>query len=599
MIHKPDLTLPEQKIASLSFCETSPKAFESWVKGLPMANLGEASRQLYHGIIELNQLIAQPQQRFQLLELIRPRIIFVCRELARHFLGLSVSLPEKQRKVANLSQALQLHLAAGYKTCLCEALDNGSPDKHRKLIITAAHRIISELGATILRANQLYCPAPINSWLECHRVFRFASRNRLHTTPVSDSALMHRRENTVADAYHRVILLGCARPNQLRQNELKQAYQLFEVWTEQIRCSADIASNALFVANMEQDAPPVYRSLLQEQITSDYFGIDTTVIARQIAEHLNGRDTDSQLPALAMPIAASETLLTHLRQALGTLTERSFRRIASEGTLQVSVGLTATHYFVAGEKQFNEFVAGGQPLAIDNEENRFLSHSRRRNDPWSGAHDAGASDDILRAADTPINYRGGAGSGNNEPERRNQPRFYRTRLVDTSPGGYCIRWGSDLPTSLQSGEILAVREQDSHPWSIALVRWIRQLRHQGTQVGLELLAPSASPCAVRLIQKTGQGSEFLRGILLPEEVDNHQGPTVITPRMPFQEGSRITLLQGGREDQGQLSRRIAATGSISQFELKLFNQGDKTGQIGSASPGGTSEDEFDSLWPSL
>lgn len=599
MTRKPDLTLPEQKIASLSFCETSPKAFEKWVKGLPMANIGEASRQLYHGIIELNQLIAQPQQRFQLLELIRPRIIFVCQELSRHFLGLSVSLPEKQRKIANLSQALQLHLAAGYKTCLCEALDAGSLDKQRKLITTSAHRIISELASTILRANQLYCPAPVNSWLECHRVFRFAARNRLQNSPVSDSALMHRRESTIADAYHRIILLGCARPNQLRQNELKQAYQLFEVWTERVQCSAEVASDALFVANMEQDAPPVYRSLLQEQLTSDCVSVDTTVVAEQIVQHLNGEDEESNLPALPLPTVASDTLLTHLAQALGTLTKRSFRRIASEGTLQVSVGLTATHYFVAGDRKFNEFVASGKPLSIDDGENRFISQSRKRNDPWSGAHDVGASDDVLSAADTPITFRGAAGSADSESDRRSRPRSHWARLVNTSPGGYCIRWSSDLPASLQSGEILAIREQESHPWSIALVRWIRQLRHQGTQVGLELLAPSASPCGIRLIQKTGQGSEFLRGILLPQETGAHQGPTVITPRMPFQEGSRISLLQGGREDQGQLSRRLAATGSISQFELRLFNQGDKAGRVGNASQGGASEDEFDSLWPSL
>ena len=70
MILKPDLRVPEQKTASLSFCQTSPKAFRDWVNQLPMANIGEASRQLYHAIIELNHLFIAPQQRLQLLELI-------------------------------------------------------------------------------------------------------------------------------------------------------------------------------------------------------------------------------------------------------------------------------------------------------------------------------------------------------------------------------------------------------------------------------------------------------------------------------------------------------------------------------------------------
>jgi len=101
-ILKPDLRVPEQKTTSLTFCDTAPKPFRKWAKQLPMANIGEASRQLYHAIIELNHLSIAPRQRLQLLELIREKIHFVCNELSRHYLGLAVALPEKQRKIAPL-----------------------------------------------------------------------------------------------------------------------------------------------------------------------------------------------------------------------------------------------------------------------------------------------------------------------------------------------------------------------------------------------------------------------------------------------------------------------------------------------------------------
>lgn len=115
-----------------------------------MANIGEVSRQLYHAIIELNHLFTPPQQRLQFLELIRDKIQFVCNELSRHYLGMAVALPEKQRKIANLSQALQLHLSAGYKLCVLEFLDNGGVERHRKPIVISTHRAISELAATIV-----------------------------------------------------------------------------------------------------------------------------------------------------------------------------------------------------------------------------------------------------------------------------------------------------------------------------------------------------------------------------------------------------------------------------------------------------------------
>ena len=599
MILKPDLRVPEQKTASLSFCQTSPKAFRDWVNQLPMANIGEASRQLYHAIIELNHLFIAPQQRLQLLELIRPKIHFVCSELSRHYLGMAIALPEKQRKIANLSQALQLHAASGYKLCVLEFLDNGGLEKNRKTVATAIHRAISELAATIVRSHQLYCPSPAQSWLECHRLFRFAHRNKLNGLPVDDETLSHRRTSTIEDSYKRILLLGCARPNQLRQAELALAYELFENWTHLVSCGPEADNDSLFVVNMERDTAPIYRSLLEQKPGNDSYNFDTRELSEHITESLHGRHKkDGHTPAsLELPSRVSDTLLTHLSQALGILAKRNFNRIASQGTLEICVGLTATHFYVAGAKTFNEFVSGNDN-GHHEQDNQFMRSSRRRDDAWAGAHDAGPGDDPIQSADTPINFRNSIGATPDNEHDRRRPQSHHALLINTSPGGYCVGWETNVPASLQAGEILGVREQSHHPWSIAVVRWIRQVRNQGTQVGIELLAPSAAPCGVRLIQKVGNSSEYLRGLLLPEISVVNQAATLITPRLPFQSGSRISLLHDGREDQGTLSRKISATGSISQFELKLQNSG--TAPLSNTSPeASASEDEFDSLWPSL
>ncbi|MBK1885307.1 GTPase [Marinobacter sp. DY40_1A1] len=598
-ILKPDLRVPEQKTASLSFCDTTPKAFKAWIDQLPMANIGEVSRQLYHAIIELNHLFLAPQQRLQFLELVRDKIHFVCNELSRHYLGLAIALPEKQRKIANLSQALQLHLAGGYKLCLLEALDEGGLDKNRKLIATAIHRATSELASTILRSHQLYCPSPAQSWLECHRMFRFAHRNKLTEMAVEDSTLKLRPASTVADSYKRLLLLGCARPNQLRQTELLQAYDLFEGWTAHSQCGTNIGEDSLFVVNLERDNSPVYRSLLEHKPGDESFGFDTRELATMISASLDARLRQQPAPdTLKIPGNVNETLLTHLSQALGILAKRNFNRIASQGTLEVCVGLTAAHYFIAGEKSFTEFVTGNDNGPED-EENVFIRKSRKREDAWGSAHDVAPSDEHLHAADTPINFRGSFGNTPTPTTDKNRPKSHSTLLVNTSPGGYCVSWEASVPPSMQAGEILGVREQRSHPWSIAVVRWIRQVKNHGTQIGIELLAPSGSPCGVRLIQKVGNSSEYLRGLLLPEISVVNQAATLITPRLPFQPGSRVSMLHDGREDQGQLIKKVSSTGSISQFELKLQKNSITPTPTSTSSPAGASEDDFDSLWPSL
>jgi len=609
-MQKPELTVPEPRIAHLSFCEATPKAFRYWVDHLPMANLGELSRQLYHAIIEVNQLFCPPSQRLQLLELIRPRIRFVCTELSRHYLGMAIALPEKQRKIANLSQALQLHLASGYKLVITELLDAGTIDRQRKPLAQACHRALTELGATILRAQQLYTASPSGSWHESHQLFRFACQNNLHTLAVQDDQRPHRSESTVADAYCQTLLLGCARANQLRQNELEQASELFELWSPRVQCAPELAAKAVFLVDMNSDKPPCYRSLAPDAEGGHWWGFDTGSLAEQISNHL--RDTsgtvntkaqagkpDSNTSDLPLLPRSSDTLLTHLGQALALLTQRNFNRLETDGQLEVCAGLTAVHYFVAGEKPFAEFVVSSASTEVTEPDNRFMKPTRR--DAWSDAFDAGISEERVRPlADAPINYQK-PGAGSDTSQTRHQPRSYLTRVVNTSPGGYCVVWSANIPPTLQAGEILGVREHRNHPWSIALVRWLRQHRGEGTRIGIEVIAPGAAPCGVQLIQKTGNSSEFLRGLLLPEIPDAHLPESLITPKLPFQSGSRITLLRQGVQDQGLLGRKIAVTGSISQFELRLYKRPDEpdSGPQSRKNPFGTSDSEFDSLWPDL
>jgi hypothetical protein len=593
---KPDIRVPEQKTASLSFCDTTPKAFKQWIELLPMANIGEVSRQLYHAIVELNQLFLPPQQRLQLLELIREKIHFVCAELSHHFTGTAISLPEKQRKIANLAQTLQLHLSGGYKLCVMEMPNAGSSDKNRKALIVAIHRTIAELSGTILRSYQLYCPTPPNSWLDCHKLYAFALTHRLTAIEVDDATLSQRNSSSIDDAYKRILLLGCARPSQLRQTELSQLFTLLEPWTDLTDFVPSAQGDSLFVVNMRADKSPVYRSLLDNAEEGDFFSFDSRRLSAQISQAIQTADS-TEASELTLPPHTSDALLVHLAQALGTLAKRNFNRINSHSSLELCVGLTAVHYFMTGRQTLNDFTR--QPEVEDTngiEDNIFIRSSTRRNDAWAGAHDTSARDDGVLAGDSPIDFT--SAKNRADAALKNAPRACRTKVVNTSPGGFCIAWDSQIPSSLQTGEILGVKEQGSQHWSVAVVRWIRQIKNEGTQIGIELQAPKATPCAVRLIQKLGTSSEYLRGLMLPEISVINQPATLIVPRLPFQSGNRIILLIEGQQERGQLLKKMTATGSINQFEVKLRIRPDAENSTHKPGPA-AGENEFDSIWPSL
>jgi len=598
--NKLNLTTPEQTLATLSFCDATPHDFKEWVDALPMANIGETARQLYHAVIELNQLIIATQIRSQLLELIRPAIQYVCRELSKHYLNQPIILPEKQRKIANLSQALQIHLATGYKVALLENSNGKMNDKVKKSLALTCHRVINEYSRTILRSSQLYCPSPKNIWLEAHSIYKFAEANDLLKYAIRDEQNISKAETCIDEAYKRILLLGCCKTNQLRQSDLALIYDAFEVWAAYTDIGPYYSSSSIFILNMERDAPPIYRSLLHDSLSDHYYGFDTTTLVQHLTDYLGsiGRKDHSPDNFIEMPVKLQDQLVSHLSQALGILTKRNFKRMSSKGHLQICTSLSAAHYFCSGEVEFNkQLIQDMIKRHIEpDEENVFLKRSKTKNDAWSDAFDAGPSGSVADDhVSIPVNFTRSI----YEEEKEKKPAFkhYNAPLINTSPGGYCLQWVGEIAGNIQAGEILGIREDDSHPWSVAVIRWIRQVKQHGTQIGVELLAPSAQPCGVQLIQKTGDHSEYLRGLLLPELSAIGQAATLITPRLPFQTGQKILLNQQGEETKCQLNRRVAATGSFSQFELKIFSNAGvlDTSKIVKNS----GEDDFDSLWPSL
>jgi len=590
----PNLSVPEQKLTTLSYCKTNPKQLDAWLKELPMANIGETAKRLYHAIIEINQLVVAPAARFQLMETIRDAIYYVCAELEKHILNQSIVLPEKQRKIANLAQALQLHLANGYKLVIHNQLAEDKSAKAIRQLVPACHRAICDLSRCVVRACQLYCQAPPDVWLEIHQLYVFAHDHEFDDEVVQDKHLNYSGQTSIAAAYKRVLLLGCCKPNQMSQQEIAQVFDCFECWAKHTHIEFSDNAPGLFQLDADTDAPPQYRELQSSIISGKTLGFNTAQLVGKLTDYISYlQHEDETLPehSLEMPVRLSESVLTPLAQALGILTKRTFKRISSSGKIYLAAGLSASHYFSADAVEFDLQLS--DPNRKDTNHADYYLNKSKRDDIWSSSFDSAPADSSIEMG--PINFTSISG---NSGRSSSHFQHHVLTLVNTSPGGYCIEWHGAVPGNVRAGELLAVREEESEPWSIGAIRWIRQLKQTGTQFGVELLAPKAKPCGVQLVQKTGDGSGFLRGLLLPELASIGKPTTLVTPRLPFQTKQKVIINTGGRETKVLLAKRVSATGSFSQFEIKYLSpamlQAEKEMR-----ETGTSEDEFDSLWPTL
>ena len=224
------LRVPTPTQSSLTFCEANPKDLKRWISTLPKANLGETARQLYQSLTELNQLLTPSDNRLQMLELLRPEVYFVCKHLERHFLNQAVVLDERPRKVANLCQALQNHLAVGYKL-IVERISTRLTKDRVPLLTTALQRAVHCLNGPLIRATQLYCPVQDGLWAELHQLYLIASQHQLQNIPVNDEQAVHTRALTVEQTYIIGLMMGCSRCNQMRQLNIGRLAEVLDAWS--------------------------------------------------------------------------------------------------------------------------------------------------------------------------------------------------------------------------------------------------------------------------------------------------------------------------------------------------------------------------------
>ena len=587
------LRVPTPDQRSLTFCDATPAGLKGWLEQLPRAKLGEFARLLYQGLLELNRLILTPEARLRLLEALRPDVQRVCQQLERHVLNQAIVLDERSRKVANLCQALQNLLAAGYKLIVVEESERG---ERSLLLATAIQRALRALFGPLVRAAQLYTPVHDHLWLELHQLYRLAVTTGLHNQKIRDDLLPTDGSQTITQAYCAALLFGAARCNQLRQSHIAQLTLHLDDWANLVRLQGPEQNGTLMVVAPQIDAPPRYRSLLRETNLSGLLGLAPQQLVQAIEDYL--ALAPEQRPRARLPVHGdlSLDLLQHLVGAWGQEADRAFQRMPGQGQVQVCIGMSALHYQLAGGQVFADTLR----LATASPAEAFVP--KPKEDVWSLAFDAD------NAAMDALDWNAGALEeihydvlpGDSEAASPAFP-IHAVQVVNHSPGGYCLSWSGEVPEQLQAGELLGVKLPEDHNWGPAVVRWVRQVPGSGTQMGVELLAPTARPCGLQLLRKAEQNSQYLRALLLPEIKAIDQAPTLIAPRLPFQEGSKVQINQQGNEQRAMLDRRRSMTVSFSVFEYHLLEQ--NTAQPASGltigSPGSRQEEDFDSLWKSL
>lgn len=576
-----------QDLNHLSFC-AAPKAalVEEWANHLPLLQPHLVASTLYKALQEIVRLDLSFDERRRMLDIVNTVVNAVTPSLSQYYLNQPIILPEPALKSANLAQALQKYLNSGYWGCfkqLCERIEV-SPELLQSTatqdqLLHLGHAIFKGIAAQMLRNFQLYLPVSGRLWQEAHTAFRLFRIFELLNISRDSTPLIHR--------YHKLLLLGCSRANQLRQHEITQCFHALDEFASLVKLESFDAINRknLFVIITDGDKAPFYKSRLSQDVAKAHLPhlleLKTSDILPKLRaqeQHLRQDKSEQLAGRKIQSIPLSLSINTHLQKAWSHLSLRSFEREQRQSTLLITLGLSDIHYHLSNEQPFSVFLNKTEQVHHKtSEKNIFhsrhielksLDEQQQKKDPWDNAFSikGTALDGKVRTTD---NIENALKAHAGQQYTQSHP-VHSLRIIDASLGGYGVEWRGIIPAQLKSGELVATRETMDLPWQIGVIRWVHQIK-DGAQFGVQLLAPLAEPIAIAALQKTGNNSEYLRALRIPEMRAINQSKTLITNAISFHDLMKIKIFTPNQPvENAQLTQRIFSTGSTAQFLFKTM-----------------------------
>ncbi|MBI5460635.1 MAG: hypothetical protein HY941_00430 [Gammaproteobacteria bacterium] len=576
-----------------------PAQVEQWIKELPLANLGESSRRLYEALRSIQTLVLPAEQRFRLLEQLRPPIDTVLDAMKVHYVGKPFPLADKSRQTVALAQVLMQQMAQGYRNTLATG------GKHLTL---ATQRGLIYLGHMLLRAYQVYAPYPVGVWREIHDLYRQAEARGDAQSPLKEPAADSDCNRTIENTYKHILLLALACPYRLRQGEVERIDAWLCNWAQHAtlsRLAATRNPSGMFVTNFNTDDPPTYLVLRATEYNPESCRLlNAARLADAIRDTLGRQRREEGNKAQHI----NDHALRRLMLAWGVMPKRRFSRTQKHSTAVVAMGLSTAHYFIGGESAFAQMGDSAANPLFNNPAQFGTSETADRHgqlpDMWEMTDIHLVRDAQPNAADAHnIEFTPGHDPFALKPREKSSTQpVYQTHLwkmVNVSAGGYRLLWDNHENSQAQVGELLGLREShdpDSFHLSLGVVRWMKCDTELGLELGVEMLSPGAIAIGTKMHRINGS-SEYLRSLLLPAIKTLGQPATLLTPALPYHVGDILMVSSHGQEARVELTKLMENTGSFAQYQFRPLDS--QSAAVSATDTPAHKTDDFAALWSQL
>lgn len=600
------LKIPDQSPPNGKVIYLTDKEISKWVGRLPLANIGETSRQLFLALREHNGTIIPYKKRLLCAEHLRDPVKYVGSNLSKHFVNTGFPLNEKAHKIAILNRELHNGLATSYKCVVVDTVVANHGKTDHQFLTTAIHRTIHHLSKVMLLSALVYDSYPKRIWLELHVLHRLACRYNLESQRVQDPQEAYDKSSSIDETYRRTVLFWLASPYKTRQRENIQIFDALLEWASYTHLfNLDEApAETSIILKQNLDIPPSHGSLTPDADSRYLLKMEASKLIDKLREQF---DEDAPATTLWGIDSLDKNLLRQLIQLWSSEQKRAFVRTKLNFELRVAVGLSKIFQLVlegnkkqAEEPQEAEDVNATWVEKKLSEGNVFDISSRFTLEPLelqnrTEARTGGFEDFGPNSGDTetPESVTSIWDKPHYQGESNNTYLFH---TLNESAGGYCLDWKAPQVPKILVGEVIGVQSSmANNRFGVGLVRWMKSNPLDSLQVGLQMIAPNA--VAVTAKHDNNGDSTAHECLLLPEVGTSGQPTSFISPSFPFNVGDLLIIEDEKSPREIKLTRLLESSGAISQFQFIYL---DNHGLQNSEEEDDISKDsDFDNLWSTL
>lgn len=550
-------TAERQDISRYTIPLSESKA-KDWINSLSITDFGDTTKRLYHGLADLNRRSLPPIVRIRIGERLRPTFDLMLKNLTRHLSCRAFPLPERGQRIFDLNQSLLLEFSGLYQLA---ALDMITRDEvNKRALQMAIYRVLDYLGLYLISTYAVYVRTRESIWHDIHHMYLLAAERGLDKIKMAGG---RESASSIEERYIQMNVLPLFKPYSLRQEEVVRIARYVESVTPSIKISnetmsIDAAQDFVHAAMLNNDEPAVimpYRDLPHSP-TVRVFNLSSVILDldRQIQAI-----SQEQTSGLILKNGLSRNLLKRMVFHLTTIRNRQFNRFPKTEKVAVVLGMQGVLEAVNLTSQ------GGS------------SDQKREEDILF--------DNMLYGEASLV-----TGSKKNLAETTRHMQIWD--MINTSIGGYGLRWIHKESSSVRVGELIGLRDisNEKNNWVVGVVKWMEYINKQGLYCGVELLSVKVQTFSVGQVLNREVSNKFpQQGLMLPSVDGLRAEPVLILPAYIFYPGDKISIDLQGRQERVLLSALDECLGAFAYFRYKILTEDEKP----------KSDDDFDSLWSDL